>query len=195
MTVYYTSDHHLLHPNILTYCHRPWPDVQQMGEALIARHNEIVGPQDTVWMLGDFSLSLAALSYVRRFHGRKRLIPGNHDHCWSNRARQRDRARAHRAVQRYLDAGFEEVYPEGVVREHRLGDLVVDLAHLPYAGDHTAEDRFASRRPADQGRWLLCGHVHTAWTILGHQINIGVDMWEYRPVPAEKLEQMIKALS
>lgn len=61
-------------------------------------------------------------------------------------------------------------------------------SHYPYAGDsQDGPDRYTERRPADEGGWLLHGHVHHQWRVNGRQINVGVDVWDFAPVSAETL--------
>lgn len=54
-------------------------------------------------------------------------------------------------------------------------------------------DRYREERPADEGRWLLHGHVHERWRQRGRQINVGVDVWDYAPVSLEAIEGVIRA--
>lgn len=186
---FYSADHHFSHAAILRYCARPWPDVETMDEALIQAHNDVVGQSDEVWFLGDFSLSLRALALVERLNGRKHLVAGNHDRCWSA---INNPASAARQTRRYLDAGFESVYPEGLVLGHEIGGQEVVLSHLPYVGDSREHARYEDVRPRDEGLPLICGHVHTRWARQGRQINVGVDVRGYRPVPEEDLVMMIE---
>lgn len=51
-----TSDTHFNHANVIRYCGRPFGDVQEMNAALIARWNERVSRDDTVFHLGDFAM-------------------------------------------------------------------------------------------------------------------------------------------
>jgi calcineurin-like phosphoesterase family protein len=57
-----TSDPHYFHKNILKYQAdtRPYATVEEMNEALIARHNAKIGPHDHVWIIGDFSFGKLA---------------------------------------------------------------------------------------------------------------------------------------
>ena len=55
MTVYFTSDLHLEHANIIKHCDRPFESTEQMDHQLIANINAIVGQRDTLYILGDFT--------------------------------------------------------------------------------------------------------------------------------------------
>ncbi len=186
---WFTSDLHLGHRNIIEYCRRPFGGVDHMNEALIDRWNECVAPDDEVWVLGDVAMGtiLEMLPLVGLLDGRKILVAGNHDRCWAGRARRRDPEAAWTAA--YLEAGFAEVHQGAVTLE--LGGEHVLACHFPYEGDSQDADRHVEHRPADDGLWLLHGHVHDAWQVRGRQINVGVDVWHYRPVAEATLTAII----
>lgn len=51
--IYYTSDLHLGHANIIKLCHRPFADVDEMNAVLITNWNARVANSDTVYICGD----------------------------------------------------------------------------------------------------------------------------------------------
>jgi calcineurin-like phosphoesterase family protein len=83
MQLFFTSDTHFFHSSMLKpeYGGRPFTDVAHMNECLIENWNAVVGPSDTVFHLGDFSMSgpKRALEIIPRLNGHKHLIYGNHD--------------------------------------------------------------------------------------------------------------------
>jgi calcineurin-like phosphoesterase family protein len=64
--------------------------------------------------------------------------------------------------------------------------------HFPYRGDSHDQDRYVEHRPVDEGAWLLHGHVHERWRVLDRMINVGVDVWDYRPVSEATLADLIR---
>lgn len=188
MTDWHTADWHLGHQNVIGYSGRPWATADEMTDGLVARHNERVRAGDTVWVHGDVALHRSQLVHVKRFNGRKILIAGNHDSCWTGHKR------AARAAAAYLDAGFAEIQADGIVPRHILGSRPVMLSHLPYADPTDPDQRYASKRPVNQGMPLLCGHVHEKWRVKDRMINVGVDVNDWYPVPAEQLAEELKAL-
>ena len=78
---FFTSDTHFNHANIIRFCNRPFKDVEQMNEVMIANWNNVIGKDDTVFHLGDFCLGGAAewTKILDRLNGKIYLIMGNHD--------------------------------------------------------------------------------------------------------------------
>ena len=188
MTTWFTADLHLGHRNIIDYCNRPFHDVEAMNDALIKNWNETVATEDTVWVVGDFALGKIAdtLPMARALHGRKILVAGNHDRCWSGHGE-----RATGWTERYLDAGFDEVI-QGSAHAVLDGRRVL-LCHFPYRGDSQNQDRFVDARPVDKGEWLLHGHVHDRWSQNGRMMNVGVDTNGFIPVSASALARRMAA--
>jgi len=81
MNIWFTSDHHFGHKNILEYekYTRPFVDLDEMEEALIDKWNCVVKSNDIVWHLGDFAFGAKNIAVADRLNGRKKLILGNHD--------------------------------------------------------------------------------------------------------------------
>lgn len=81
--IYFTSDLHFNHGNILAYepITRPFATIDEMNETLIANWNSVVKPEDTVYVLGDFAMGPAAdvRGLVSRLNGTIKLVRGNHD--------------------------------------------------------------------------------------------------------------------
>lgn len=186
MTAWFTADLHLGHANIIRYSNRPFADAESMNQALVERWNSVVRPTDTIWVLGDVALGRIAdtLALVSTLNGRKLLLAGNHDRCWSGHGH-----RAQVWTERYLQAGFAEVHQDHV--RVTIGARSVLACHFPYRGDSHDHDRYVEHRPADQGEWLLHGHVHERWRQRGRMINVGVDAWDCRPVSEAEVAALI----
>jgi len=95
--VFFTSDTHFNHANIIKYCGRPFASVEEMNREMIARWNAAVAPEDTVYHLGDFAMGKPSQwqDILRQLHGAKKiLIIGSHD----------------RSPQSMLEAGFDETH-------------------------------------------------------------------------------------
>ena len=51
--IFFTSDPHYGHRNILNFCNRPFKDTKEMEKALIENWNSVVGDNDIAFILGD----------------------------------------------------------------------------------------------------------------------------------------------
>jgi len=99
--IWFISDPHFHHANMVRGgkigIRSQFENVEQMNDYIVTAINETVAPHEKLYILGDITLDrrdTKSLEIVRRLHGHKRLIPGNHDHF---------------PLPAYLDAGFEKV--------------------------------------------------------------------------------------
>lgn len=81
MADFMIADTHFGDDAIRRYESRPFASADEMDRALIANWNRVVSPEDTVFLLGDFSAHGAeeSAAILSALHGRKHLICGNHD--------------------------------------------------------------------------------------------------------------------
>ncbi len=84
--VYFTSDLHFHHENIIRHTKRPFQNIEQMDQALIKNWNQLVDFQDEVYILGDFTMKgpSLAMETLSELKGTKHLIRGNHDRFADN---------------------------------------------------------------------------------------------------------------
>ena len=54
--VFFTSDTHFDHANVIKYCNRPFRNKHEMNEAMIQNWNSVVKPGDTIIASGKASL-------------------------------------------------------------------------------------------------------------------------------------------
>jgi len=197
--IYFTSDEHYWHQNVIRYCSRPYTDAQQMNEDMILKHNTVVRPEDTVIRLGDFSLAFRAVeNYAARLMGDKILVPGNHDFCHSYHKKSRTEENRAKWTQKYADHGFTVFNEQVTMFFEGLG--TVNMCHHPYATEYELKngDKYAKWRPVDDGKLLLCGHVHEKWQTKRSpngtlMINVGVDVHGFVPVSLDQIIAIAKA--
>lgn len=191
--IWYTSDHHFDHRNIIKYCDRPFRDVDHMNEMLVKNHNDNVAPDDVVYFVGDLSLGVRSLRFVHRLNGRIIFLAGNHDKCWEGNGPKHEKF-----ILDYHAAGLHIVIPRGYMEHHYLLDqdrwADVHMCHFPFQGDSHDGDRFDQWRPVNDGRPVICGHVHDAWKVSGRQINVGVDVWGYKPVHSSQILDIVQTM-
>ena len=158
--IWFISDTHFGHANIIRYCNRPFASVQEMDETLVANWNAVVQPDDTVWHLGDFALAKGddiLEQYRRRLNGQINLILGNHD-------------RKNHAT--YKAAGFSIVARSYTIEQ--AGQRYF-LHHSPWLKGSV------SQIP------VLHGHVHGQPTGLKRFYDCSVERFAYQPVRLEEV--------
>lgn len=80
--IFFTSDLHIGHRNVLGFCNRPFNDVKDMSDGFIANWNSVVGENDIVFDLGDmfwWDSRHDIRKFVEKLNGKIYKIPGNHD--------------------------------------------------------------------------------------------------------------------
>lgn len=80
------ADPHFFHEGVCRFTRydgsklRPWDNADEMSEYMINEYNNLVHPEDRVYILGDVAMNRRALDRsLPRLMGRKILVKGNHD--------------------------------------------------------------------------------------------------------------------
>lgn len=98
--IFFTSDTHFFvserrknHKSTLQVGQRVFSTVEEKTEFLVSRWNETVGPEDEIYILGDFSDGSAreTADLLLRLNGTKYLVVGNNDHYLEDPAFPRER--------------------------------------------------------------------------------------------------------
>ena len=84
--IWLTSDWHFLHNREFIFSPRGFKNVEEMNSEIVRRHNELVAPDDDVYVLGDLSLGgggdevlVQAKKLIESLNGRIHIVLGNHD--------------------------------------------------------------------------------------------------------------------
>jgi calcineurin-like phosphoesterase family protein len=167
ISTFFTSDTHWNHSRIIQFCNRPFKDVDEMNETLIARWNARVGIDDTVWHLGDFALGNQdrVPNIVARLNGTIHL-------CWGNHDKQKTIIRAG------CFASTQDV------AEIRIDGETIFLSHY----GHRVWNK------AHHGAYHLYGHSHGGLPAMGRSLDVGVDCWDYQPVTFAEIKARLTKL-
>jgi calcineurin-like phosphoesterase family protein len=160
MATFFTADTHFGHGGALGLFRRPFASLRAMDEEIIRRWNQTVEPADEVWHLGDFAVRRSAVEMSRilaALHGRIHLIAGNNDGPVTIALRE------FASVQHYVELKADGAY------------LV--LCHYPFR----SWNRMAT------GAINLHGHSHGRLKRVPRQLDVGVDVWDFRPIPLDKV--------
>ena len=170
--IWFTSDPHFGHRNIITYSKRPFADLQAHDEGLLANWNAAVKPGDVIYCLGDFCFYRKREEVERllaRLNGTKFLITGNHDHEPTRKAR-----------------GWAKVTPY-----HELSPLVDDVRQTICLFHY----RMVVWNKSHYGSWALHGHSHGTLpkNYGARTIDVGVDCYEYAPVSLTQITEDMRS--
>src|SRR3990167_702056 len=203
MTRFWTSDLHVGHENIIYFSSRPFEkdviqkfalgdaavtiaDVAAMNQALLDNYNSMVSPTDEVWFVGDVVMGHfeTNIKFMKRFHGDKYLIPGNHDRCHKMFPKWK-------RWQAFYEAAGIIVLDSQVMTT--VANQSVKVCHFPYRFTHRSDDSYSGQRPDDEGDWLIHGHTHGTEKVdyATRMVHVGVDAWNYFPVSETEVEQII----
>lgn len=175
--IFFTSDTHFGHKNVIQYCNRPFSSIEEMDETIIANWNSVVRPSDTVIHLGDFALGGKGTipAYLDRLNGHILLMKGNHD-------RPRSFWRQFEGKVDVLDYGYQM----GIALQDHKDIHGVIFSHRPME---------LNKIPV--GYLNFHGHIHSTptnrkYNVLPH-IDVGVDYWGFTPVTMRTiLDTMLK---
>jgi calcineurin-like phosphoesterase family protein len=171
--IYFTSDTHFGHKNIIEYCNRPFEDVHAMNTVLTENWNSIIKPEDTIYHLGDFAFKSknGCKEILKHLNGNIVLIKGNHDNS--------DTLKAFRSfnfpIYDYLELD---------VSDEEIGNQTICLFHYP----------ILFWRGKAMGTWHLFGHMHGSYhdsRLHIAQIDVGVDAWDFKPVSFDQIKTII----
>lgn len=157
--IFFTSDTHFSDARVLRIDHRPFSDIVDHDEALIANWNEAVGPEDEVWHLGDFRLGRNGDcdELLSRLNGYKHLIVGNNDPESTTTAKQ------WASVQHYAELTLEG---------YRL-----IICHYAFRTWNQMGEKSIN----------LHGHSHGRLKPLPRQFDVGVDAQSLKPVTLQDI--------
>jgi calcineurin-like phosphoesterase family protein len=92
----------------------------------------------------------------------------------------------------YKKAGFIEILPSSYCIQYK--GQFIRLSHFP-TKDVTKDYhsvKHLEQRPDDTGILNLCGHVHIEWLKRDNNINVGVDVTDFKPVLLDDMIELWK---
>lgn len=158
--IFITSDEHYHHHNVIKYCNRPYKDVKQMNNDLIKKHNEVVPENGIVYHLGDFAM--LRKDQISKIEPILKILNGQHHLILGNHDNNHSFT--------YVNMGFSSVHTALFIDEFLL-------IHDP-----------AMAVAVDDNQEVLCGHLHELTKFVNPNIlNVGVDIWNYKPVSIQQI--------
>lgn len=181
--IFFISDLHLSHKNILKFDNRPFEDLQEMHVELIKNWNSVVGDEDIVYNLGDLSFGNDELSkwFLYSVKGRIHHIMGNHD-------RLKDIKKLDR-IEKIYEYGTE-ITVEDELSDDRSGKSHIIMSHYP----------ILSWNRAHHGSIHLHGHAHQnlfrnkdyIWYYKKRVMDVGCNGINYTPISYKQIMDIMK---
>ena len=174
--VFFTSDSHFQHKNIIKYCSRPFKTVRDMNSTLVKNWNSVVGKDDLVFHAGDFCFgSKSSWSYLLdALNGKKYLSAGNHD---------------------------KNITPDKFIDVQHRFNLRIKGDDEIKDGQRITIDHYPmlSWYQSHRGAWQLFGHVHGGLSnkdldntkLTPNQMDVGVDTHIFTPISYEEVKTII----
>ena len=173
--VFFTSDTHFGHSNIIKYCNRPFKNAEEMNQALVDNWNKVVPPDGIVFHLGDFAFrttNSAIKHIIESLNGQIYITWGNHD-----REKQIRKALCKKLI---VEADLLEI----TVKDDELVDdyQKVVMCHYPLLAWHGNH----------RGYWQFFGHCHgNVESNKPVQIDVGVDVTNFTPLSWQDAKTII----
>lgn len=162
---YWTSDFHISMPEIIEYENRPFNSIDEMNNSFLSVC-QALNPDDTIIHCGDlycYNQNIKPFDFIKNITPTFINIRGNHD--LNNKVK---------SICDSLHFFLNKRYP------------YISASHYPTYDIKISRD--CLNAPIH-----LCGHVHNKWKHcldLDHNIlniNVGVDVWNYKLVSEEEL--------
>lgn len=181
--LYFTSDLHFFHANVIKHDSRPFKDVDEMNQTLIDNWNQTIKQDDTVFYLGDLSWSglQKTKEITDQLNGKIHFILGNHDNY-----------KVISKLNRFESiSGLLDIYVKDEdVNDKKMGPWQhLVLCHYPIVGWNRQH----------YGSWHLFGHTHH-WFYKGESeinkelykrkcLDMGTNGWGYYPVSYNQVKK------
>ena len=166
--IFFSSDFHFGHKNIIKYSFRPFSGVAEMEKILLNNIDLTVKSNDIVFFLGDFTFDKRiAARVVPQLPGTWIWIAGNHEKDFLKYLRKND-------IEYFSLLDIE------------IDDQPITLCHYP----------MLSWNKSHFGAWNLYGHHHWNTNIKeifdGPKLNVAIENWDYYPVSFHTIKTVMK---
>ncbi len=167
--IYFTSDLHLGHKNIIKYSNRPYKSIEEMDHDIVSKLFAKVKHGDTLYILGDIAFSINSLNLFVESKPKGiniHLILGGHDKNISTKY-------------------YKHFSSVSELKTIKINNQKIVLCHY-FMGTWDC---------SHYGAWQLYGHTHydISKRHVGKQMNICVDLHNYYPVSFDEVNNYMKS--
>jgi len=162
--IFFTSDNHFGHRNIISYCNRPFKTVGEMNKTMVENWNMKVSKSDTIYVLGDLIWDKSYKDILWELNGEIIYVASldySHERiAFANKKR------------------FKKIVH---ILALELKNISITLCH--YCLRNWPKSHFNS--------WHLFGHTHGRLEPIGKSWDVGVDNNSFFPLSLEEIERIM----
>lgn len=181
--IYFISDFHVGHKNVIRFDGRPFKDVDEMHAELIKRWNSVIDDNDIVYYLGDlaFCRDEVAKWFAYSLKGKIHFIKGNHDKL--------------RKIRNF--GRWEEVYEYGTEIFIKDEDLKSVRGMSGYQQIIMSHYPILSWNRSHYGSWHLHGHCHGSLMKSNQDyykrkvMDVGCNVIDYTPISYLEVKEIM----
>lgn len=189
--IWFTSDTHFGHANIIQYTNRPYDTVEEMNNSLIANWNKYIKPDDIVYHLGDFCLGDIDefLNYVKQLNGNIYIL----EYAWHH-------------DKRWLSEYYTEALMQSYSQLSKMPQLLDSMVVLELIDCKINNSKYNQKitlchypllewEAKHYGTWHLYGHIHTQglYKHTNQSMDVGVDNTEFKPISLKQVIELFKS--
>ena len=172
--IFFTSDHHFGHENIIKFCNRPFDNKDHMAKVMREKWNNAVAKNDDVYHLGDLALANSVVPYITGLNGNIKILTLNwhHDREWIRREKE---FLSNSGLIEFLPPmevlQFPNIFPDKRFK--------ITLSHYP----------MAEWEASHYGCWHFHGNSHDNYhDPMGRPVlDVGVDSHNYTPISLQQI--------
>jgi len=184
--IWFCSDFHLSHKNIIKFDGRPFDNIDEMNQALEDNWNLHVGKDDVVFFLGDLSFNKKGTStkeLVNRLNGTIHYVLGNHDDIDFIESLNR-----FETINDYVHLSVvdEDIDINNIKNKIKYQEII--LMHYP----------ILEWDKCHRGSWHLHGHTHQSLINSNIEyykqkvLDVSCNGWDYKPVSYIDIKNIMK---
>lgn len=179
--IWFASDYHFYHANVIKYDNRPFTNVSEMNRILVENWNQKVKTNDVVFYLGDLSFEKKfdeTINLINELNGKIHFILGNHDD-----ERIIKKLNRFETVSDYINLSV-------IDNDNPRKKQGIMMMHYP----------ILSWDKAHHGDYMLHGHCHGSlmndpeysWYYERKVLDVGCNMTNYKPISYVEIKEIMK---
>lgn len=169
--LWFSSDTHYSHANILHHCNRQFLNIYEHDEVLINNHNSVVNKNDDYFFLGDFAYRCSperVSEIINKLNGHIYIILGNHDKPLLQAVKRGLLTNVLNSGKLTI-FGLSTILEDNTISISKMINVEGQLIFLSHYGIRSWPSSF-------RGSFHLFGHSHSRLQPFYKSMDVGVDV-------------------